>query len=149
MQLYPERAERRETEFDPMDVMYEVGSDYAKLGLSLCMSSAPAARRVTVSSDRERLEALLCSLLGNASDHSQPGTPITLTFLRQEASCAIVVSNRIACVPRTSGLGLGSHISAQLAKEAGAKLRVDRDWETYSVTIQLPIVMPTAGYRFK
>jgi two-component system, OmpR family, sensor kinase len=107
--------------------------------------SLEAAEPVIVDADTERLRQVIDNLIGNAIDHTPPGTPVTVTVSCEPGSGRLTVADRGPGMTqeqashvferfyrtdgaRTSargGAGLGLAIAAALAAAHGGELTVD------------------------
>jgi two-component system OmpR family sensor kinase len=104
-----------------------------------------AAEPVIVDADPERLRQVIDNLIGNAIQHTPPGTPVTVTVSSEAGSGRLTVADRgpgmtpeqashvfdrfyrtdSARTSASGGAGLGLAIAASLAAAHGGKLTVD------------------------
>ena len=111
----------------------------------------------TTIGDPDRLLQLFSNLLGNAVQHGEPGTPITVKVRCTASEVCLSVHNRGAIpeatlptlfdpfrqrVPTASkshGLGLGLFISQQIAQAHGGSVEVDSNRESGTTfTVRIP-----------
>ena len=127
-----------ETDFSPRDVVEEVVEDYRQLGVVVVLDTSGGAS--LTHGARQHLEALMCSLLGNAMDHGDPAMPILVCVETERDQCTVTIRNAIGSERSHSGLGLGSHIGQQLARQLGASLSTSISSTEYAATIELPLL---------
>jgi two-component system OmpR family sensor kinase len=104
-----------------------------------------AAEPVIVDADMERLRQVIDNLIGNALQHTPPGTPVTVTVSSEPGSGRLTVADRGpgmtqeqashvferfyrtdgARTRARGGAGLGLAIAASLAAAHGGELTVD------------------------
>lgn len=125
--------------YSPSDVVLGVAEDLRALGVAIECEVTPAARRAWTTGVSERLEALVQSLLTNASDHGEPGVPVRVRVERTRRVLAVEVVNAIAANRRHRGLGLGSLIANELALRLGADLEMAAEDGQFTATIHLPL----------
>src|SRR5580700_2062462 len=112
-------------------------------GRSLTLQAAPDP--VIVSADEGRLRQVIDNLIGNALQHTPPGSPVTVTVTSEPGSGRLTVVDRgpgmtaeqasrvferfyrtdDARTRASGGTGLGLAIAASLAAAHGGKLTVD------------------------
>jgi sigma-B regulation protein RsbU (phosphoserine phosphatase) len=113
--------------------------------------------------DRDRVYQLLANLVGNAFQHGEPRSEITLRVDGREAELVIEVANRGAPIPQatlpfifdafrkgrtdhpTHGLGLGLFIAQQIARSHGGSISVaSSEGEGTTFRVRLPRGAATA-----
>lgn len=119
-----------------------------------------AAGECTAVADPDRLLQLFSNLVGNAVEHGQPGTPITVEVEASPSSVSFGVHN-VGVIPKEllpglfepfgrrrlardghQGLGLGLYISQQIALAHGGKIAVESSAEAGTV---LKLTIPCAA----
>jgi two-component system sensor histidine kinase TctE len=123
--------------FDPIEVARRVAADYRAIGANVVLSEAGHVPAL-VSGSAPALEALLCSLMGNALDHSMDGALVSLSVVTSDGACEITIVNQPAPGTRHRGLGLGAYIAEKLASELGGTLRSEVADGTFRATVALP-----------
>jgi signal transduction histidine kinase len=118
-----------------------------------------AEKGITGSWDRLRLIELLSNLLVNALTYSDAGTPVVVRVGRNGSQAQVEVINygpsipkemwrpifepfRRACTARTSGIGLGLYIVAQIAQAHGGGVDVTSANGTTRFQLRLPLQAP-------
>ncbi len=133
-------AEREE--FVPAEVVRNVVSDLQGVGMEICLElGGPEVTRAIVAVPGH-LEALIASLLMNASDHAERGTAIVVQVAAAESLFAVEIRNAIGAETRHRGLGLGRYICSQLTELAGATLDWRSDGSTFTSVVRLPLHTP-------
>lgn len=126
--------------FQAWNVVSELAEDFKELGLPIELSSTTLATETVVAGTDSEFEALVSSLLMNARDHQEPGTPIRLVCAANDDAFTVEISNEIASRDSHEGLSMGTSIAAGLAKRLGAVLESESDHSTYLVRISIPTV---------
>ncbi|HEU4534765.1 MAG TPA: HAMP domain-containing sensor histidine kinase, partial [Polyangiaceae bacterium] len=107
--------------------------------------------------DGGRLEQVLSNLLGNASHHRRPGSPVSLTLRGDDPGrVELSVHNAGSIAPellpelfnpfrsgggargRSAGLGLGLYIVDQIVRGHGGRVNVRSDGEGVTFCVDLP-----------
>lgn len=124
--------------FAPAEVVRKVVSDYRGMRVAVTLDVSP-----TVASDvfgaPGQLEALLCSVMGNALDHGNPNVPLRISVSEGSNSVRIQVRNAMGRSRTHKGLGLGSYIGDRLARALNASLELSRSDEEFVARIALPV----------
>lgn len=112
---------------------------------------------VPVYCDKDRLAQLLSNLLANAVLHGDSAMPIAVTAREEDGTLSISVENGGTPIPPdirdklfepfsrsldkspNSGLGLGLHIAAQIAKGHGGHIDVHSDDASTRFTFRMPV----------
>lgn len=126
--------------FQPWNVVRELAEDFKELGLPLEFSSTALAADTQIEGSAAEFEALVSSLLMNARDHHEPGTPIRLTCAANDDAFTVEISNETASLASHEGLSLGTSICANLAERLGAVLESESDDVTYLVRLSVHTV---------
>lgn len=116
-------------------------------------------RPIAVAWDKDRTEQVFSNLIGNAADHGEPKTPVTVSADADEQSVWVDVHNqgtpippelqrvlfdpfrrgeRDSRTPETEGLGLGLYVSREIARAHGGSIEVRSSLEegtTFRVTL--------------
>lgn len=124
-----------QAEFDPARVVEEVVQDYRAMGTAIVLEIVDRGRLAY--GVVQHLEALLCSLLGNASDHGDRTVPLHVVVQDVESRTHITIRNAIGGEIHHRGLGLGVYIGQQLASNLGATLRTWSTTTEHNVEIEL------------
>ena len=132
---HAENAEQ--VDFEPARVVEDIVQDYRAMGTSIILEVAD--RGWMAHGVEQDLEALLCSLLGNASDHGDRSVPLHVVVQTVESRARITVRNAIGGGSDHRGLGLGTYISQQLASGLGAKLTTFDSPTEHSVEIEFAV----------
>ncbi len=122
-------------DFDPARVVEDVVKDYRAMGAAIVLEVAERGRMAH--GVEQHLEALLCSLLGNASDHGDRSVPLHVVVRIIESRTRITVRNAVGSGGNHRGLGLGAYIGQQLVQELGATLNATTSETEHSVEIEL------------
>lgn len=128
--------EVEQADFEPARVVADVVSDYRAMGTAIVLEIADHGGRAH--GVEQHLEALLCSLLGNASDHGDASVPLHVIVQTAESRMRITVRNAIGA-SNHRGLGLGLYLGQQLASGLGATLTTFASATEHSVEIELAI----------
>jgi signal transduction histidine kinase len=104
--------------------------------------------------DRDRLAQVLSNLLANAVQHSERGTPVTVTVSGTDAEATVSVHNLGEPIPTevlptvfdafssgsdSTGLGLGLYIAREIVLAHGGRIEVNSSRERGTVfTVTLP-----------
>ena len=114
--------------------------------------------------DRDRLAELLSNIVGNAIEHAEPGTPLTMLAFPDGADVVVEISNRGKPIPRevlptifepfrrarqreksaSGNLGLGLYIAKQIVISHGGTINARCLDGTTTFTIRLPCRLPVA-----
>lgn len=124
--------------FNVAEVVEGIVADYGSLGVPV-VAYAEGDLPATIHSSPEHLEALLCSLLGNATDHGDPERPIVVSVRTCRGTCEVSVSNPVGPDRRHRGLGLGRYLSEQLAAQLNGAIAVEQTVALYTTTISIPM----------
>ena len=125
-------------EFEPVSVLEDVLADYRALGVPVCLE-VDEPRFARVRSVPEHFEALICSLIGNATDHGTEGEPILVSVKSDAYFCDVTIANIVATSDRHLGIGLGSYIGERLASHLSATLRVERLGNSFAAHVSIPV----------
>lgn len=123
--------------FDPGELVRVVVRDYQVLGVPIILRESMGLTAKIVGSP-EHLEALLCSLMGNALDHGDECEPIILSIATSSTAFDIRIENGIA-ERNHPGLGLGSYIGDKLARSLSASLTIDRMPDRFIAHLSIPV----------
>lgn len=125
-------------DFDPAGVLFEVLADYRALGVPVSVE-VEEPLRAGVRGVPEHFEALLCSILGNATDHGADGEPILVSISADDRCFRATIVNSVAAARSHMGIGLGSYIGERLANHLSASLRVERSGDRFIAELALPL----------
>ena len=123
--------------FFPGDVVGKVIDDYRGMGVEIDFENS-AAEALEVLAAPGQLEALLCSIVGNALDHGSSQSPIRISVAETQHTVVIQVRNHVGRPRAHRGLGLGSYIGDQLARAINASLELSRSDNEFSARITIP-----------
>jgi signal transduction histidine kinase len=123
--------------FVPADVVSKVVADYRGMDVGIEMEGK-VDRHLKVVAAPGLLEALLCSIIGNALDHGSPRSLICVSVLEIEQTVVIEVRNRVEGTRSHKGLGLGTYIGDQLTRALNSSLQMIRTDEEFSARITIP-----------
>jgi two-component system, chemotaxis family, sensor kinase Cph1 len=123
--------------FAPVDVVSKVVDDYRGMDVAVELE-APVDRYLEVLAAPGQLEALLCSIIGNALDHGSLRSPILVSVSEIQHAVVIQVRNAVGRTRSHRGLGLGSYIGDQLARALNSSLEVVRTDAEFSARITIP-----------
>jgi signal transduction histidine kinase len=121
--------------FSPREAVEEVIEDYRRLGAAIILEVDQA--RESAFGIRAHLEALVCSLVGNAVDHGDPSFPILVSVACQGGVCRVSVRNAVRGQSEHRGLGLGSYIVEQFSRSLGASVTTSMSGSGYSAMVEL------------
>lgn len=137
----PGRAAR----FSPARIVGSIVSDLRALNVPLQLTLFPQAAAAVAYGAPNRFEALVQSLLTNASDHAPAGTPIIVEVAALTDVIEMRIENSIAS-PRTHhGLGTGLYLCGRMATTLGAGLTAGADGGTFRTRVTMPLL--PAGTR--
>lgn len=122
--------------FFPLTVVEKVVADYRGLGVTVGVSG-PISSRLVIEGDPGKLEALLCTMIGNALDHGDECFGVTISVVEQADEVVIQVGNAIGHTRRHRGLGLSSYIGNKLATALNASLHLARTEGEFMARISL------------
>jgi len=123
--------------FDAREVVSSVVASYQEMGVMID-AKIEGCESFLLDASPVQFEALLCSLLGNATDHGEDGN-VTLRAYLTESRCEIRIENEICRATKHRGLGLGTYIGNKLASEMSASIFTDRTEDTFVVTVSVPL----------
>ena len=123
--------------FDAQAVVGTIVADYREMGVSIEVSDE-TRQPILLEASPATFEALLCSLLGNATDHGGTGD-IALRVRVDQGTCQVRIENRISRSLKHRGIGLGTYIGGKLAAELAGSLFTERTDTTYAVTFCVPL----------
>ena len=126
--------------FDPAECVRDLVSHLSDLGAPLLVTEDPAERGYLAHGNRDHLEALVQSLLSNATDHAESDTPIHVSITGQPGEVRINISNQRATVRRHGGLGVGLAICNNLSARLGASLDCGPQGDDFVSSITIPLV---------
>ena len=129
---------------DPMEVVSRVSNDYRGVGANVAVHDLRSGFN-KVSFSASALEALLCSLMGNALDHGARESAVSIVVTNELSACQIRITNGVAEGSRHHGLGLGAYIAGKLAEEMGATLSTERTGDTFTSMVSLSMVSERVG----
>ena len=130
--------------FTPGDVVSAVVKDFAGLDLPIQQSSTPWANDITATAVEGHFEALVSSLIMNARDHAEPGSPVRVRCSATDDSFEVGIENEVAREDRHRGLSLGTALCRRLADSIGATLAATSEDGLYRVAVTLP-AFPSSG----
>lgn len=123
--------------FSPVAVVEKLAAEYSDLGVPV-VANFPARAVLTVQGDPAQLEALLCTIIGNALDHGAESSAVMVCVAETGDEVTIQVQNAIGITRRHRGLGLSSYIGNKLAESLNATLRMGRTELGFVARISLP-----------
>lgn len=124
--------------FDPAELLSSVLDDYRALSVPVCLEIEEPLN-VLVRGVPEHFEALICSIIGNATDHGTDGEPILVSMRQDGVYFRATIVNSIGAARRHMGIGLGSYIGTRLAHQLSATLTVGRDGDRYTADLAIPL----------
>ncbi|MGE0600096.1 MAG: sensor histidine kinase [Dehalococcoidia bacterium] len=125
------------TVFDARGIIAGVVDDYREMGVHIGVRFE-TRQPILLDSSPATLEALLCSLLGNAIDHGGPDE-VTVRVRSDETACEVRVENSISHSLKHRGIGLGTYIGGKLVEEMSGTLHAERTEATFGVTFRVPL----------
>jgi signal transduction histidine kinase len=123
--------------FQSWDIVRAVIEDFQALGLPVELSSTAIATETRVQGGASRFEALVGSLVMNARDHKEPGTPIRVLGAANDDTFTLDIRNKVSSVDSHKGLSLGTAICADLASHLNATVEPKSDGSEYLVRVTL------------
>ena len=130
--------------YDPAETIRATVSDLSEMSVPLILTSLPSEAPCLAEGNVALLEALVQSLITNASDHSEPGTSIHVVLSERSGKLRVEVVNQRSSVRRHRGLGLGLYICQNLAGQLGASLTCDPCGEHFRSVLTLPLTKERA-----
>lgn len=123
--------------FAPGEVVQKVVSDYREMGVLMTVDTCESVGSEVYGAPGQ-LEALLCSIVGNALDHGNPEIPLRIGMSESPNGVFIRVWNSMGRNRGHRGLGLGSYIGDRLARALNASLELTRSDNEFIAEIRLP-----------
>lgn len=111
--------------FVPAGSVREVAADLRALAVDIQVVVAPAAETLRLVGHRAAFEAIAQSLINNALEHREPGTPVWLHLSCAGGRLTLEVENLLPELPRVRGLGAGLHLCRRLAAHLDAVLEME------------------------
>lgn len=131
-------SDERQSRFSALEVVRKVVADYHGMGVAVTLTSTGAAESQVVGAPGQ-LEALLCSLLGNALDHGDSRVPVRVLVAETGGVLTIAITNEMSHIRAHKGLGLGSYIGDRLARALNATLELQRTDTEFAARIALSL----------
>ncbi|MGE3077108.1 MAG: hypothetical protein AB7N24_20460 [Dehalococcoidia bacterium] len=130
--------------FEARTIISGVVSDYHQMGVPIELD-LDERQPILLDSSPATLEALLCSLLGNALDHSG-ADQVSVSVRIIDSTCEVRVQNAVSRALKHRGIGLGTYIGGKLAEEMSGTLFTERTDTSFAVTFRVPLAhrMPVA-----
>lgn len=131
-------SDETQSRFSAMEVVRKVVTDYRGMGVAVTMTATGDADTPVVGAPGQ-LEALLCSLIGNALDHGDSRLPVRVLVAEAGGVLTIAITNEMSHVRAHKGLGLGSYIGDRLARALNATLELQRTETEFVARIALQV----------
>lgn len=126
------------SDFDPAELLTSVLDDYRALNVPVCVEIEEPLHPI-VRGVPEHFEALLCSIIGNATDHGAEDAPILVSMREDGFYFRATIVNSVGSARRHMGIGLGSYIGERLAAQLSATLTITRSGDTFTAELALPL----------
>ena len=123
--------------FAPVELIERVVHDYRGMGVAIELDLRGRARSFVYGAPGQ-MEALLCSVVGNALDHGNPDLPVTISVTEGAHELIIEVRNQVGSARSHRGLGLGTYIGDRLAQALDASIDFARTDEAFTARITVP-----------
>lgn len=140
LELAHEAQSESEQLFDPAACVRATISHFRDLAVPVLIVDDRADSHCLTSGIPAQLEALIQSLINNALDHAEPGTPIRVGIEHPAGELRIEISNRRSIVRRHRGLGLGLYICENLSARLGASIDCVPAGHDFVTVVTLPLV---------
>lgn len=124
--------------FHAGELLGSLATDYRSLGVPVCIEVEEPLTGI-VRGVPEHFEALLCSIIGNATDHGTDGDPILISMREDSMYFRATIVNSVSSVSKHLGIGLGSYIGERLAAQLSASLTVTRHGDRFTAELALPL----------
>jgi len=138
-------SDETQSRFSAIEVVRKVVTDYRGMGVAVTLTATGAADTPILGAPGQ-LEALLCSLIGNALDHGDSGVPVRVLVAESGGVLTISITNEMSHIRAHRGLGLGSYIGDRLARALNATLELQRTDTEFAARIALS--MPARELAF-
>lgn len=126
-------------ELGPAAVVEDVTSDFRALGLPIRLEVESELTSFIALMPASPFEILLQSILSNARDHGEPGSPVGLGMsLLDDGRMAISVSNHVSVARSHEGLGVGVHFCRRLADLLAIEFDSFLAGDGYEVRLLIP-----------
>ena len=122
--------------FDPADVAATLVRDLEG-DAPVLLSPCPGVGKSLLQGSIAQFEALLHSLIVNALDHHEPGTPVVVSTRMEGDHFRVDVQNIPARKDRHRGAGLGLMVCQQLVDRLGARMDVEKTGECYRAVVRM------------
>lgn len=126
--------------FDPAQIVRGTVADLNQMNVPVSLTELSASGECLCEGNAAQLEALVQSLLTNASDHAEPGTSIDVVMCERFGRLRVEFVNQRASRSCHRGLGLGMYICQNLAGRLGADLLCEPRGEHFVSVLTLPLV---------
>lgn len=131
--------------FDPAEVVRSTINDLTQMSAPVALTELSTTPGCISEGDAAQLEALVQSLITNASDHAEPGTSINVIISERLGRLRVEFVNQRASVRQHKGLGLGLPICEKLASRLGAELACEPHGDHFRSTLMLPLTRDRAN----
>jgi len=131
--------------FDPAEVVRATINDLSQMSVPVVLTELTTTLGCLSEGNASELEALVQSLITNASDHAEPGTSINVVISERSGRLRVEFVNQRASVRRHKGLGLGLPICENLASKLGAELACEPNGDHFWTILMLPLARERAS----
>ncbi len=125
--------------FNPVETVRATVANFHGLNVRVILTELTSEASYVSEGNEVQLEALIQSLMTNASDHAEPGTGINVLVSERSSALRIEFVNQTSSRPRHLGLGLGLFICENLVERLGASIIAEERGGHFHTVLTVPL----------